>query len=241
MDRQLVMEFASSVRSWDAAVHAPHEPRTLNSEQPPSTNHQPPSSALACRLREPASCSPRASTCSRRRRPAGRRRCHPDAAPRCRTRSRSGNVGSGSSSSPELADLRPRADGSQLRARHDVRPRGSRPAQGDSRTRSAPAGHRHDRLGQHRHGRRSHAAGRPHVRAQTVGQPLAHRDGVPGDRRGARAAPIGQARRQRTGRRPGYSTGAAACGSCRRCQAWALPRAGSRRRPSEAIATTRFD
>ena len=64
----------------------------------------------------------------------------------------------------------------ELRARHHVGTRRARAAERSPRARSSAADHRHDRLGEHRDGRRRDAPRRAHLRAQAMGEHLARRD-----------------------------------------------------------------
>ena len=70
-------------------------------------------------------------------------------------------------------------------ARHDVGPRRPRADSARPRPRSGAADRRHDRVGQHRHGRRGDAPRRQELRPEAVGGRHAARDPRARDRRGA--------------------------------------------------------
>ena len=123
---------------------------------------------------------------ARRRRPARRARGAALAPDRRRVRAAVRGVHRRRDGAAARRAVRPAADGSELYPRHDVGARGARAHPARPRARSGHADRRHDRVGQHRHGGRSHAPRRPELRAEAVGGRHAARDPRARGGRGAR-------------------------------------------------------
>ena len=203
-----VPDFRLELESWQAGTgmttHADHRPPSQPAQRRPG--------------QRPPRGSPERAARAHRGRSAGRAR---GAAPVAESRglpARDGVVARGRAGGRRGARVRRRPDRSQLRARHDLRRGGAQPAVAQPGHRSDAAGGGDDGVGQRGSGGRGHAARRPRLHSEAVGQRAAALDHPHADRAQS-GAPEGPAPRSgelpASRRRPAEADGRVA----RRCRA----------------------